>query len=298
LIPNLCKLVTDSESEVRSQTLKSMCQWINKISVDKISTVIIPSIKNLSNDSNNNVKLALSRLLGVLCKVCGEEITTNKLYPIAIELINYCESNDVKIQIVKSLKEFILITGYDLMTASLNNMLMILSKEKYWRIRKAVVSLSIAIGQKSNDQAFEDYENVLLKGLFDSAYKVRVKTIKGIKVLGQNFGSEWILGKILPHLTRAWEADDVNYLQRNTVINALLICSEFLSFSIVEKSIIPLIKKGLDDPIPNVKFVTLRSIPEYMKIESLKTKKEFFKDHFYSDIENLSKNVTDEDVKL
>jgi len=42
------------------------------------------------------------------------------------------------------------------MTASLNNMLMMLSKEKYWRVRKAVVSLSIAIGQKSNDRAFED----------------------------------------------------------------------------------------------------------------------------------------------
>jgi hypothetical protein len=79
LLPNLCKLITDSESEVRSQTLKSMCQWIHKISTDKISTVIIPAIKNLANDANNNVKLALSRLLGVLCKVCGEEVTANKL---------------------------------------------------------------------------------------------------------------------------------------------------------------------------------------------------------------------------
>lgn len=107
LLPHLCKLITDPESEVRSQTLKSMCQWIQKISVEKISTVIIPAIKNLANDSNHNVKLELSKLLGVLCKVCGEEVTANKLYPIAIELINQCESNDVKIQIVKSLKEFI-----------------------------------------------------------------------------------------------------------------------------------------------------------------------------------------------
>jgi len=130
LLPNLCKLITDSESEVRAQTLKSMSVWINKISVEKISSVIIPAIKNLANDANNFVKLALSKLLGVLCKVCGEEVTANKLYPIAIELINQCESNDVKIQIVKSLKEFIFVTGYDLMTASLNNMLMLLSKEK------------------------------------------------------------------------------------------------------------------------------------------------------------------------
>lgn len=43
------------------------------------------------------------------------------------------------------------------MTASLNNMLLMLSKEKYWRIRKAVVSLCIAIGQKSSDlESFEE----------------------------------------------------------------------------------------------------------------------------------------------
>jgi len=135
-----------------------------------------------------------------------------------------------------------------------------------------------------------------LKGLFDTAYKVRTKTISGIKTLGHIFGSDWIVGKILPHLNRAWEADDVNYLQRNTVINALLVCSEYLNFSLFEKNIIPLIKKGLQDEIPNVKFVTIRSIPEYLKIDSLKPKKEFLKDHLFGDLENLSKNSTDEDV--
>jgi len=64
---------------VRSHTLKSMCEWVGKISVDKINGVIIPSIKNLSNDSNNNVKLALSKLMGVTCKLVGEEATSNKL---------------------------------------------------------------------------------------------------------------------------------------------------------------------------------------------------------------------------
>jgi len=103
---------------------------------------------------------------------------------------------------------------------------------------------------------------VLLKGLFDSAYKVRTKTIKGIKILGQIFGPDWIVDKILPHLKTAWEAEDVNYLQRNTVIKALLVCSEYLNFTLFEKNIIPLIKKGLHDEIPNVKFVTIRSIPE------------------------------------
>jgi len=56
-----------------------MCEWVGKISVDKINSVIIPSIKNLSNDSNNNVKLALSKLMGVMCKLVGEEATSNKL---------------------------------------------------------------------------------------------------------------------------------------------------------------------------------------------------------------------------
>jgi len=68
LLPNLCKLIGDSEADVRSQTLQSMCKWIEKISIEKIVAVVIPSLKNLSNDSNNNVKLSLSKLLGVMCK--------------------------------------------------------------------------------------------------------------------------------------------------------------------------------------------------------------------------------------
>lgn len=72
-------------------------------------------------------------------------------------MINACEHNDVKLQVVKALRAFIAVTGHDLMTSSLTQLLAALAKEKYWRVRKAVVALAIAIGAKSADtELFED----------------------------------------------------------------------------------------------------------------------------------------------
>lgn len=64
---------------MRAQTLISMCSWIEKISLEKVSALVIPALKNSASDSNNNVKLALAKLLGVMSASCGEELTANKL---------------------------------------------------------------------------------------------------------------------------------------------------------------------------------------------------------------------------
>jgi len=65
----------------------------------------------------------------------------------------------------------------------------------------------------------------MLKGLFDVAAHVRHKTIKGINILGKHFGGDWIISRVLPKLNQAWEATDVSYLQRITVLKALLTSS-------------------------------------------------------------------------
>lgn len=96
------------------------------------------------------------------------------------------------------------------MTSSLTNMLHTLSKEKYWRIRKAVVELAIVIGTHCTDvETFNDYEIIFLKGLFDNAQKIRSKTVHGINVLAKHFGADWVSTHVLPRLDQAWSAEDV-----------------------------------------------------------------------------------------
>lgn len=84
----------------------------------------------MSSDSNNNVKLKLAKLIGIMAKTLGADFTKDKLYQIAIDLINYSDNNEVKIAIVKSLQEFVNVAGWEILTSSLNNMLLLLSKEK------------------------------------------------------------------------------------------------------------------------------------------------------------------------
>lgn len=70
-----------------------------------------------------------------------------------------------------------------------------------------------------------------------------------------------------------------------------------MTWAVIEKNVVPLLKKGLTDSIPNVRFVTLRSIPNYIKMECLKGKKDFLKDHLKPDIDKLTNSKEDEDVR-
>jgi len=56
-----------------------MCEWIGRVNEDKINSLIYASIRLMSSDTNNNVKLKLAVLLGIMAKTLGTEFTTNKL---------------------------------------------------------------------------------------------------------------------------------------------------------------------------------------------------------------------------
>lgn len=55
---------------------------------------------------------------------------------------------------------------------------------------------------------------------------------------------------------------------------------------------------GLEDKIPNVKFVTVRAISRMMKIETMKNRKDQLCEHFLGVIEQILKKDKDEDVKF
>lgn len=65
-----------------------MCDWIHRVNQDKITAIIYNSIRLMSSDSNNNVKLKLAKLIGIMAKTLGADFTKDKLYQIAIDLIN------------------------------------------------------------------------------------------------------------------------------------------------------------------------------------------------------------------
>jgi len=68
LLPNVNKLLNDPEAQVRSITLNYMCEWIHRVNQEKVSNVIYNSIRLMSSDSNNNVKLKLAKLIGIMAR--------------------------------------------------------------------------------------------------------------------------------------------------------------------------------------------------------------------------------------
>jgi len=56
-----------------------MCEWIHRVNQDKITAIIYNSIRLMSSDSNNNVKLKLAKLIGIMAKTLGADFTKDKL---------------------------------------------------------------------------------------------------------------------------------------------------------------------------------------------------------------------------
>lgn len=79
LLPNINTLLNDPEAEVRSITLEYMCNWIVKVNIHKINEILYNTIRLMSSDTNNTVKLKLAKLIGIMAKTLGVEFTTNKL---------------------------------------------------------------------------------------------------------------------------------------------------------------------------------------------------------------------------
>lgn len=116
---------------------------------------------------------------------------------------------------------------------------------------------------------------------------VRKHTIEGINLLSQHFGHKWILEKVIPRLNQLWEFEENSYIQRNTVVLGLESCCEKIDIETIKTLIFPTLLKGLNDPISNVKFVTLRSIYNLCSKQVFKGKLDLLKSTFINDIDKI-----------
>lgn len=99
LIQIFSSLLRDGEVEVRIAATINIRSLLKTTHVDKINAQIIPHLNSLYNDTNFHVKSGLAAILGDICLLVGKEVTENKLFSIAVELMKDNEP-DVKVEII------------------------------------------------------------------------------------------------------------------------------------------------------------------------------------------------------
>lgn len=83
------------------------------------------------------------------------------------------EVTEVKIEIVKALNSFFKVIGNDLLGSSLWRTIQSLSNDQQWRVRLAVLELTLIIGTESGDkdvdlENFSSFEELFLARLQDT----------------------------------------------------------------------------------------------------------------------------------
>ena len=268
-------LLQDTEAEVRAAAVTNIAEMTRLGGSDLFSTVINPTLGNLADDPVVDVR---SRLAQTLMDCCDEETRSMTLsdktilsciQPL-IESFLSDEFPEVQLHILTKLSRISdLLHKMDVVVQNI----LIMSKDKNWRVREAVSLLLPHLGEAMGMQFFEDHLLATwFKLLFDRVAEVRIACVRGIPKLLSVAGPGWIQDDLLSHYTRLFE-ESRSYLNRIAIIRSVAeLCKkpdtddqlDDLDADLVE-SVVNFMIKGLRDHVANVRMVSAIGINSVMK---------------------------------
>jgi len=77
----------------------------------------------------------------------------------------------------------------------------LLSKDVQWRVRVAVLLLTVTIGLSSSASDFQrTFDEIFIISFEDYVSKVREQSVNGLKNLCEHFKQEWVIHTVIPKL--------------------------------------------------------------------------------------------------
>lgn len=264
LIPTLAVLINDPETEVKKSALKSLNQIINKISAEKIQQCIIPAIRSIGNEGSKEVKSNIGEILGPISKTIGYNSFNTNLGVVMDNLMKD-ENADVRLGVAKSMYQ-IFVSSEGSLLSSTNALLGTMQKDSQYRIRECIYETLGKIGAYFGLEVFKNnIESLFFNYISDTVSSVRFAGVKSLRLLIEKFGNNWVVSNLVPKLQTYLQQGKLSYLNKLCIINSLGVCGEYLEQKYLNDVLLPLFIKCLKEKIPNVKFVTIKTIQKIFK---------------------------------
>ncbi|CAD8195625.1 unnamed protein product [Paramecium pentaurelia] len=263
LLPICLNLLKDTQSDVRVMGVKSLLKFIKFISPEKLN-LIVPNLQILSEDSFSQVKQNVCEVIGLIANLLPKEYCQNKLQKCLFDLMSD-ENTEVRRNAIKCVGIFVMAIGFE----QLNQFIPYLKKsmnDPKWRVRKETIQtiIQLALQIKQLDTFTQQLEEVFLFFLRDRAAEVRSTGLSQLSELISVYKQEWALSNFLQKCVEILEKDNGFFFR----INALYAIQQ-ISFAVenyqVEKRLWPIVQKYLKDPIPNIRFVSLKVAKSLLK---------------------------------
>ena len=268
LIQTFFQLLRDNEADVKTIALTSLTLILHFISRDRIQSLAFPTIEGIASDNSlpPKVKKNCAATVAKLGQSLGKEFASAKLMPIVLSLLNE-ENYEVKLKMIEGLGKLSATIGAEMMSPSLCNVLMSLSKDSpQWRLREAVIHCCVDICKNLGDEIFtRSLQDIYFNFLSDPISQVRNAGVDTLSEILSVLGDEWATVELLPKL------QDI-YHQRNSIIR-ITILHAISKLNLTVDQLSTMIYFAAKDNVPNVRLVLckiMKEIGERSDISSLK----------------------------
>jgi HEAT repeat protein len=173
-----------------------------------------------------------------------------------VELYMKDSDDGVRLAISKSVNEIGKYFGIEFALGHFHNAFHRMLTDSQWRVRVNAIELLYGLAIVSPLEFFEAHLfDFIIKFLKDDNHRVRHFTLSGIPQLADRFGTEWVIGKLVPQLRAL--ASSPNYIQRETFLLAIsLLVKYFPERRRANLAFQPMIKL-LSDDVNSVVLVAL-----------------------------------------
>ena len=264
LVQPICTLMKDSETEVKASALKALNQVISKLPADKVTSLIVPTLRALNNESNKDTKSNIGLLFGPISHIIGYT-SFNANLGTMMDTLMKDENAEVRLGVAKSMYD-IFVSSDGSLLSSINSFLGTMQKDAQYRIRECVYDTLARLGTKYGLEVFKNnIEGLFFNYLTDNVASVREIGIKSLSSLIKQFGTTWVTASLIPKLQSHLSGQKISYLNRMCMIHSVCVCAEYLDAKQNAEFIVPILAKGLKDKIPNVRFYTIKLIEKLYK---------------------------------
>ena len=264
LVTPICTLMKDSETEVKTSALKALNAVIKKLPADKVSSIIVPTLRGLNNESNKDTKANIGLSFGPISRIIGYNGFNTNL-GVMMDSLMKDENAEVRLGIARSMYD-IFISSDGALVSSINALLGTMQKDTQYRIRECVYETLAKLGANYGLELFKsNIEGLYFNYITDTVASVRDVAIKTLPILIQKFGVSWVATGLIPKLQSFLATPKLGYLNRMCIIHSICVCAESLEAKQNAELVVPVLLKGLKDKISNVKFYTIKLVEKLYK---------------------------------
>lgn len=278
ITPGFVNLLKDQEAEVKSAACSRVQEFCKNITNTEeqhkvLMTHVMPQIKILVNDPNQNVKSALAKVIMGISPLLGKEGTVDHLLPLFLQMLKD-EVPEVRLNIISSLDAVNEVIGVQILNQSLLPAIIELAEDSKWRVRLAIIEYMPLLAQQLGEKFFnEKLTGLCLTWLVDSVNAVREAATTNLRKLVSQFGGTWV--------KESWVIQKINelssaqsYLHRMVCLRCVNSLADIIDAEIINNEFFPTVASLTSDSVPNVKFNVAKTLEILAPYLSEKNKEE------------------------